>query len=136
MAAAFTDPAVEPTTARIHAALGAAGEAWDLLTELMDAHGVVVGWRYYRDGGWLARASRGGRTVAWLNVAPGCVRVTFYFAERHRAMLVDDSELAPDLRARIATVALIGKLLPVSLELLNGPDVRDVGAVLHAKLRA
>ncbi|HEY3338690.1 MAG TPA: DUF3788 family protein [Propionicimonas sp.] len=134
MSAAFRDPAVEPVTTSIHAVLGTAGEAWDRLAELMGTLGVTVGWRYYRDGGWLAKAARNSRTVAWLNVVPGCVRVTVYFAERHRPMLVDNAELPPELRDRIATVALIGTLLPVSLEVRDTAAVADVGAVLGIKL--
>lgn len=136
MTAAFRDPAVEPATASIHAALGTARGAWDQVVQLMSEQGVTVGWRYYRDGGWLAKATRNGKTVAWLNVAPGSVRVTFYFAERHRRMLVDNAELPPTLRDRIATVALIGKLLPVSFELRETSAVRDVGTVLRIKLTA
>lgn len=136
MTAVFRDPAVEPVTASIHAVLGPAGDTWDQLVQLMAAHGVAVGWRYYRDGGWLAKATTGGKTVAWLNVVSGCVRVTFYFAERHRPILVDHPELPPAVRDRIATVALIGKLLPVSFEIREAPAVRDVGTVLGIKLRA
>lgn len=132
----FRDPAVEPTTERINAALGGAGDAWDLLNDLMEASGVAVAWRYYRDGGWLAKATRRNKTVAWLNVVPDCARVTFYFAERYRETLVASHDLSAGLRGRIATVAPIGRSIPVSFELHNSSDVGDVGAVLGIKLKA
>ena len=136
MTTAFRDPAVEPTATRIHAALGAAGDAWDLLADLIAESGLTLTWRYYRDGGWLAKAGKGSKTVAWLNVAPGCARVTFYFAERDRARLVDTPALPTDLRDRIAVVALIGKLLPLSLELRVSQDLREFATVLRIKLGA
>jgi len=133
---AFRDPAIEPTTERIHAALGAAGQTWDLLLALVEQSGLDLTWRYYRDGGWLARLTKGSRTVAWVNVAPGCVRATCYFAERDRGAIADDPALPADVRGRVAAVALIGASLPVSLEARTSEDVATVGTVLRLKLGA
>ena len=135
MTTAFRDPATEPTTTRIHAALGAAGDVWDQLVGLLEESGLAMGWRYYRDGGWLARVTRGSKTVAWVNVAPGCVRATCYFTERDRGEIADDPDLPADVRDRVAAVALVGKLLPVSLEARTSEDVRTIGTVLQRKLR-
>ena len=134
MTTAFRDPDVEPTATRIRAALGPAGDVWDSLTDLIEQSGLTLTWRYYRDGGWLARAGKGSRSIAWLNVASGCAKATFYFSERDRAGLVESAALAADLRGRIAAVPLIGKLLPVSLEVRGSQDVREVATVLGLKL--
>jgi Protein of unknown function (DUF3788) len=136
VSAAFRDPAVEPTAARIHAALGAAAQAWDLLTQLIGDLGLSLAWRYYRDGGWLARASKGSRTVAWVNVHEGSATVTCYFAERDRARLVDHADLPTDVRDRIAVVSLVGKLLPVSLQVHGIADLAAVATLLRTKLGA
>jgi hypothetical protein len=133
---AFRDPAVEPTTERIHAVLGAAAAAWDLLVELVAESGMAIAWRYYRDGGWLAKVTRGAQTVAWVNVAPGCVGATCYFAERDRAGIADDRDLPADVRDRVAVVAPIGKSVPVSLEARTSLDVGTIGTVLRLKLGA
>lgn len=136
MTTAFRDPAIAPTTERIHAALGAAAEAWDLLVELVGESGMAIAWRYYRDGGWLAKVTRGSRTVAWVNVAPGCVRATCYFAERDRAGIADDRDLPAEVRERVAVVAPIGKSVPVSLEARTSEDVSTIGTVMRLKLDA
>ena len=101
----------------------------------MDEFGLTVCWRYYREGGWLAKATKGSKTVAWLNVVPGGARVTCYFAERDRARLVENPALPADVRDRIAVVALIGKLLPVSLEVRESADVEVVCTTLRIKRR-
>jgi hypothetical protein len=132
--ATFRDPAVEPTTERIQAVLGAAVEAWDRLLRLVDDSGLVLDWRFYRDGGWLAKVTKGTKTVAWVNVVPGCVRATCYFAERDRGAIADDPALPADVRSRVAAAALIGRSLPVSLEARTGDDVRTLGTVLRLKL--
>ncbi|HEY3407523.1 MAG TPA: DUF3788 family protein, partial [Propionicimonas sp.] len=126
----------EPTTQRIHAALGTAAPAWDLLVALVEESGMAIAWRYYRDGGWLAKVTRGSTTVAWVNVAPGCVRATSYFVERDRAGIVGDPALPASVRDRVAVVAPIGKSIPVSLEARTSEDVGTIGTVLRLKLGA
>lgn len=133
---AFNDPAVHPTPELIHSALGPSGDAWDELVNLLTEAGATVGWRHYRDGGWLAKASRGSRTVAWLSVEDGFARCTFYFAERHRRALVDAPGICDTLRSRIAGVPLTGRLLPVPLEVRGAEDAAQARAVLAVKLTA
>ena len=97
--------------------------------------GIAIAWRYYRDGGWLAKVTRGAKTVAWVNVVPGCVRATCYFPERDRG-IADDPALPAEVRDRVAVVAPIGKSLPVSLEARTSEDIRTVGVVWRLKLAA
>lgn len=134
MTSAFRDPGVEPTTERIHAALGPAADTWDELTALIADAGAPIVWRYYRDGGWLAKASKGQKTIAWLSVAQGQATITFYFAERHRSILIQDPALTEELRHRIATTALSGRLLPVSMDLHDSRHLPLVRALLATKL--
>lgn len=134
MTSVFRDPDVEPSTERIHAALGPAADAWDELTALIADSGVLLAWRYYRDGGWLARATKGAKTIAWLSVAQGHATITCYFAERHRAILAQDPALTDELRQRIATATLTGRLLPVTLELHEGRDLAQVRSLFASKL--
>ena len=134
MTSVFRDPGVEPTTEGIRAALGPAAQAWDDVTALIDDAGVLLSWRYYRDGGWLARAGSGKKTIAWLRVAPGHATITFYFAERHRAVLRQDPALTDELGHQIATTAMSGRLLPVTLELHDDRHLPEVQALLAAKL--
>lgn len=133
----FTDPAAAPDEAAIAAALGPAASAWHTVTALLSATGAEPAWRYYRDGGWLTKASRGSRTIAWLSIEPGLVRFAAYFAERHRAELTALPELDAALRGRLMTEPLLGRLLPVALELRSDEDARRAGAVaeLRARLR-
>lgn len=116
--------------------MGSAGAAWADLAGLIADAGLDLAWKYYRDGGWLARASDGGRTIAWLKVADGHAIVTCYFAERHRPALVADATLSAELRERIAGTAMIGRMLPVTVEVHDGAGVAEAGAVVRLKLAA
>ena len=104
-----------------------------MLTDHFADVGATVEWRYYREGGWLAKAVSKGKTVGWLSVEDGYVRVTFYFAERHRIPLLGDESLAA-LHPVIAHTPLSGRLLPVTLEVRSASDVGTANRVIAAKI--
>jgi hypothetical protein len=101
MGTAFRDVELEPTETALREALGSSAEMWEQAVALFAEVGASVTWRHYRDGGWLAKAVGGKKTVAWLAVEDGYVRVTFYFAERHRALLVATEGITAEVRERI-----------------------------------
>jgi hypothetical protein len=136
MGSVFQNADIEPTPAAIRHILGPRADAWEESTALFAGVGAPVSWRYNRDGGWLARAAAGKRTIAWLAVEEGVVRITFYFAERHRAAFRDAPDLSGEVRERIGSMPLIGKLLPVTLEVRSSADVDSVRAALAIKLAA
>ncbi|SER53228.1 Protein of unknown function [Propionibacterium cyclohexanicum] len=124
----FQDSAIQPDGRIIRAALSADPEVWDLLTAVLTDSGVTVSWRYYRDGGWLAKATLKTKTIAWLAVGKGSVRVTFHFSERHPDRLCALPELPAEVRRWIAETALSGKLLPVTFEVRDRTDIAPVQA--------
>jgi hypothetical protein len=136
MGSVFSDAGVEPTSAAIQEALGSASQAWEQTLAVFAEADVLVSWRYYRDGGWVAKATRGNKTIAWLAVEDGFVRVAFYFAERHRAALADADGLAQQVRDRIAATAVSGRLLSVTFEVREPADLEPVRVVLAVKLTA
>jgi len=133
VASVFSDPSVEPTTSCISDALGAAREAWAELTGVLVNLGAKIEWRYYRDGGWLVKASKGGKTVAWLQVNAGYARITCYFAERHRETLAKATDIPAELREQISSQQVTGKLLPITLQIRDHPDVVIAATVLNLK---
>ena len=134
MNAVFGDPAVQPTDVLISDALGECLQAWTGFGDALTAAGVAVGWRYYRDGGWLAKAVRGSKTVAWMSVDKGFARVTFYFAARLRDALLEATDLPAWVRDRMQAPAT-GQSLAVTVELRTADDAADAEAVLKYKLK-
>lgn len=133
---ALTDPDVEPTAELIADALGPAEAAWDELTAAVTGpeFRLRIEWRYYRDGSrWLAKALRGSKNAAWLSVWVGEGGVTCYFAERHRAPLLD-LDVSDALREQIAGQPMMGRMLPVPMAVRSTADVADALAVLRLKL--
>ncbi|MGV8850592.1 MAG: DUF3788 family protein [Propionibacteriaceae bacterium] len=127
------DPDGQPTPGLIEATLHDAAPCWTLLTGHFADVGATVEWRYYREGGWLAKAVGEGQTVGWLSVEDGYVRVTCYFAERHRLPLLGDGSLAA-LHPLIDQTLLSGRLLPVTVEVRSASDVGTAKRVIAAKI--
>ncbi len=115
MSQAFSEEATHPTPERIAAALGDAASVWATTVAAIEEVGSTVEWRYYRDGGWLAKATKRSQTIAWLRVEPGHLRVTFYFAARFRELLLDEVGINATLREQVD--AATGRTIALSLEL-------------------
>lgn len=130
----FADPDVRPTTAHVAEVLRDAADAWAALLAGLDDLGVTHEWRHYRDGGWLMKAERSGRTVAWLSVAPGCGRLSCHLAQRHRAALIAAADLPADLRAAIAAAPTTGRLVSASVEIRDAADARAALALVGHRI--
>lgn len=132
----FQDSAIAPDAASIEAALGENRAVWHELLSVCAAAGVQVQWRYYRDGGWLAKVTKGTKTIAWIAVDDGFVRVTCHFAARHRTMLIDAASLPDPVREQARTAPPGRKLLSLTVEVREASDVTTVQAVLERRLAA
>ncbi|MEU8538946.1 DUF3788 family protein [Streptomyces sp. NPDC048717] len=130
----FTDPDIEPAPALIADALGPAIEGWDALTRALTDAGVQVAWRWYRDGGWLAKAADRRRTIAWIAIEGDATRCSFHFAERLRDDLASLPDLPPELTRRVREAPRHGALFTVSF-LVSGPaDVERLRPILNARI--
>lgn len=129
-------PLPEPTPSLIEDALGDAYPAWERLVEQFAGAGVEVAWHYYRDGGWLAKATQRKKTAAWLQVNDGFTRVTFYLPSRLRQALVETSDLSQERRRQLADQEPYVKSLVLTFELRTHDDLDDIAAATRFKLTA
>lgn len=135
--AVLTNPDVAPDEVQIRAALGDAFNAWQGLESALTEppFGLALSWHYFRDGGWLRKALRGKRNLAWLAVWKEYATVTFYFASRQRKDLV--ALPIPDaLRTQAAEAEMSGRMLPLVIEIRSRADVDAALEVLRYKLGA
>jgi hypothetical protein len=133
MSQAFTEEATPPTAESIAAALGVAAPVWATTVGVFEGIGATVEWRYYRDGGWLAKASKRSQTIAWLRVEPGHLRVTFYFAAKFRELLLAEVAITT-LREQIT--ASTGRTIGLSLELSETSSLDQLLTLAALKVRA
>lgn len=133
MSQAFTEEATPPTEESIATALGDAAPAWATTVAAFEGIGATVEWRYYRDGGWLAKATKRSQTIAWLRVEPGQLRATFYFAARFRELLLAEAGIAT-LREQIADST--GRTIALSLGLGDTSSLDQLLTLVALKAQA
>jgi hypothetical protein len=135
VASAFTDQAVEPTAEAVAEALGPAQPAWGDLQRGLDAVGAALApWRYYRDGGWLLKAHKGSKTIAWIAIANGHIDMACHFAERLRDAAASAPGVPADVAETIRSAQPRAGLVSVAFELRSADDVDRAVPVLRAKV--
>jgi len=115
----FRDPAIEPTSEVLAAALGAANDAYVTFTGELRQHDIDLQWRYYTDGNaWLGKGvyerigARGGKkeiTAFWLSIWDGFFRVCIYMPEKARADALR-LPLDGEIKDMVAGAEQMGKL--------------------------
>jgi len=133
----LTDGDRTPDDTVISEALGDAFSAWKRLEEALGGPelDLKLSWSFYRDGGWLCKALKGSRNMAWLGVWDRYASVTFYFSARHRDDLVN-LPIPEALRTEAAEAGMIGTMLPLLIEIRGQEDVDAALEVLRYKLKA
>jgi hypothetical protein len=126
-----------PDDGQIAQHLGASFAAWQNLRETLSGpeFGLELSWHHYRDGGWLCKALRGRKNMAWLAVWDGYATVTCYFSARHREGLTA-IHLPDDLRTRVAGTEMSGAMLPVMVEIRSPADVAAAVEIIRYRIRA
>jgi hypothetical protein len=135
--AVLTDPDRPPDDEQVRVHLGTSFFAWQRLEAALRGPelDLALSWHHFRDGGWLCKALRGKKNIAWLAVWEGYATVTCYFSARHR----DDLAALPlpdSLRTQISQVQMSGAMLPVVVEIRSPADVEAAVEVVRYRLRA
>lgn len=134
MSQAFGEESIPPTVASITQALGNAAPVWGQAVAALENAGATVEWRYYRDGGWLAKATVRRRTIAWLRVEPGLLRISFSFAARLRQQLLDEAAVDATIREQI--LGATGSSIALSMEVGDASALDQVVALIAVKVQA
>lgn len=126
-----------PDDKQIRAHLGTSFAAWQSLEETLRGPelDLALSWHHFRDGGWLCKALRGKKNVAWLAVWEGYATVTCYFSARHRSDLAALS-LPASLRTQVTEAEMSGAMLPVLVEIRSAADVEAAAEIVRYRLRA
>ena len=90
-------------------------------------------WNYYNDGkAWLCKVSYRKKTVFWLSVWNTGVKTSFYFTEKTRQGVLELT-ISDEIKERFTKTASIGKLIPLSMSILNDADLADLRKIIHYK---
>lgn len=124
---------IELTDKVLREALGEYYNVYADMLALLANEGVEVTWRFYRDSkAWLCKAAYKKRTMFWMSVDDGFMRVNFYFMPRHlegiMVLGIDENSY------KIADEW--GKMIPITFLVSHKEQLPDVLKMVEFKKKA
>ncbi|MDD3741687.1 MAG: DUF3788 family protein [Bacteroidales bacterium] len=96
--------------------------------------GLVYEWRFYRDGkSWLCKIANKKKTVAWLSIWEGFIKIGFYFTEKTRNGITD-LNIDDEIKSSFAKAVPIGKLIPLVLVIDSNDKIKDFRKIAEYKM--
>lgn len=130
----LNDASQFPAEEIIFSWLGKTGSLWSsLFNYIQEIYPEINSqWRYYRDGkSWLLKVTRKSKTVFWLSVIKGAFRITFYFGDTARDLIMESS-LSDELQEQYNHKT---GLRAVTVIVKNKKDINSVKELIDIKLR-
>lgn len=78
------DKNIKPIDENLSIVLGNSFSAYKTLVEKLSDFEVDLEWRFYKDGGWLAKVTRKKKTIFWGAAENGRFTIAFHFNERNK----------------------------------------------------
>ncbi|MGD9264270.1 MAG: DUF3788 family protein [Lysobacterales bacterium] len=130
------DPDLAPTPEVLESKFGSLYPLYVELINLLESDdlGLATEWRYYKDGkAWLCKITRKKKTAVWMSAWQDHLHLGFYFTEKTGAG-IPDLEIDPALKESYATADPIGKMKPLTVELKNTSQLKDLRELLRYKI--
>ncbi|MGC6768299.1 DUF3788 family protein [Enterococcus sp. LJL51] len=130
------DKNIEPTAENLRIVLGNSFSAYKTLVEKLADFEVVLEWRFYRDGGWLAKAVRKKKTIFWGEAKNGYFTIAFHFNEGNKQG-VFVLAIADELKQAFSKASLIGgKWTTLKIDIYSESELPDVYQLIEYKKKA
>lgn len=127
------DKTVEPTDENLSIVLGDSFSAYKTLRDKLSEFEVDLEWRFYRDGGWLAKVTRKKKTIFWGAAEVGYFTVAFNFNEKTKQGVLD-LDIAEDLKQTFTNAPVNGgKLTALKIDIYNESQLSDVYRLIKYK---
>ncbi len=128
------DPETEPTDSVLEQALGS--EVFpvyrDLMSILADEYSLTPYWRYYKDGkAWLCKVEY-KKTVFWLSIWEGMVKISFYFTQK-TAPGIFELEITDEIKDRFREANDGKRMIPLTFEISSRNQFDDLVKVILYK---
>ena len=127
------DPDIRITDEALSTILGHSFRAWNVFVEKLSDYDVTVEWRYYKDGGWLAKCTHKKKNIIWASVSEGFFSTSFNFPEKpHLRVGVQELNISDDIKKSITSTPK-GTLFGVTINVYNENQLSDVYKLIDYK---
>jgi len=121
------DKNAEPVDENLSVVLGRSFSAYQLLKEKLSDFDVDLEWRFYKDGGWLAKVTRKKKTIFWGSPEDGYFSTGFHFNERTKHG-VQDLAISDELKEQFLNAPSManGKFTSLVIDIYDESQLSDV----------
>ncbi|MCL2674261.1 MAG: DUF3788 domain-containing protein [Defluviitaleaceae bacterium] len=130
------DPNIQMTDEFLAVVLGDSFAAWKLFNESLPNYGITLEWRYYKDGGWLAKCTHKKNTIIWSSVSEGYFSASFLFSEKpHLRAGIQELDISDDIKNNLIS-SPGGKWFSVAIDVRDENQLPDVYKMIEYKKTA
>ncbi|MCL2593113.1 MAG: DUF3788 domain-containing protein [Defluviitaleaceae bacterium] len=130
------DPNTQLTEELLATTLGDSFKAWKVFNENILNFDISLEWRWYRDGGWLAKCTYKKKTIIWASVSEGFFSASFLFSEKPQFRAgIQELDISEDLKNTF-TSSPKGKWFSIAIDVYNENQLSDVYKLIDYKKRA
>jgi len=130
------DPNTKLTDEFLATALGDSFAAWKVFNENFPSYDLSLEWRYYKDGGWLAKVTHKKKTIIWASASEGFFSTSFLFSEKpHLRAGVQELDISDDLKKNLTSTPK-GTFFSIAIDVYNESQLPDVYKLIDYKKRA
>ena len=131
-----TDKNAEPNDFNLSNVLGDSFEAFKVLENKLVDYDAELGWRFYKDGGWLAKITRKKKTLIWGWAEPGFFGTNFIFSNKsHLREGVLALEISDEYKNNIEETPT-GTYFSLQIGIRSESDLEDVFKMIEYKIKA
>jgi len=130
------DKNAEPNDENLSLVLGGSFSAYQLLQEKLLEDDASLEWRFYKDGGWLAKVTRKKKTIIWGSAEDGYFSASFLFSEKpHLRAGVLELDIADERKNKLVSTPG-GNYFSIAIDIYDEKDLPDVYKLIAYKKSA
>ena len=130
------DLSIEPIDKNLKTTLGDSFRAYKTLRDKLSDFEASLEWRYYKDGGWLAKITHKKTTIFWGSAEAGFFSIAFHFNERNKHGVLE-LEISDKLKKTFLNTSANGsKLTSLVIDIYSEKELPDVYKLIEYKKRA
>ncbi len=94
---------------------------------------LTYSWSYYKDSkSWLCKVTGGKKTIFWLSVWDGYIKISFFFTEK-TLHGVFDLEVDERIKQEFSKSSRVGKLIPLILDITEKNQLSNLVEIARYK---
>jgi len=130
------DPNTERTDEFLAMVLGDSFAAWKTFSANLANYDLSLEWRYYKDGGWLAKITHKKKTIIWGDASEGFFSVSFLFSEKVTLRSgVQELDISDDVKKSLTSTPK-GNFFSIAIDVYNESQLSDIYKLIDYKKSA